>query len=144
MSAMSNYESEPIYFSFIDAAIIWTRLYDGLPLYEFGPKIYLVEFAAQSLEDPKTEPIAIYYYAGIRRYFWRSKYWGEYDFHASYLEERTKELLRQERDRDKMLNFRKLLDMLKSYAKRTWIIGDPLEAFSGEHHTAIVYPIRQI
>jgi hypothetical protein len=144
---MPNHESEPTFFSFVDAAIIWTKLYDGLPFHEFGPKIYLIEFAAQALEDPKAEPIAVYHYAGIRRYFWRSRYWSEYDAHAPYLEERTKELLQQERDRAKSLNYRKLLDMLKAYARRSWVVGSTGHdiadvPFSGQHHTAIVYPIR--
>jgi hypothetical protein len=126
---MPNHESEPTFFSFVDAAIIWTNLYDGLPFHEFGPKIYLIEFAAQALEDPKAEPIAVYHYAGIRRYFWRSRYWSEYDAHAPYLD------------------YRKLLDMLKSYARRSWIVGNSGHdiadiPFSGQHHTAIVYPIR--
>ena len=140
---MFDHFSKPTYYSFINVATIWTRLYVGLSPHEFGPKIYIIEFAAQSLEDPKSEPVAVYYHAGTVHYLWRNRCWCECDLYAPYLEERTKELLQREQDQNKILNFHKLLDMLKLYHKRTWIVGSLADIpISGQHYTAIIYPIN--
>lgn len=42
-------------------------------------KIYLVKLGAKDLEAPDTEPIALYYKHGTRRYVWRDRFWCDYD-----------------------------------------------------------------
>lgn len=47
----------------------------------------IVTFTVQNLENPKTEPIGVFFQNGNRTYLWRDKYWAEYDLPtAQFLE----------------------------------------------------------
>lgn len=107
---------DPNYFVLLDFAVIDTELFD-LPTASIGEYLYLVQFQAAGLEYPKSEPIGVYYYAGIRRFIWKNKFYSEYDLSYRPNMDRAAELLMETRDKDEALNYRKLLDFLKYYGR---------------------------
>lgn len=58
---------EPQFFGILDAE-------------EVEPGKWLVAFGVRSVEQPGTEPIALYFQEGIRKYVWRDKFWSECDY----------------------------------------------------------------
>jgi hypothetical protein len=141
---------EPSYFAFVDHSPIHTKFYEGLPQNEFGGTIFLLEFAEGDLNTPVKEPIGVYHYAGIRRYLWRENYWNEYNIDTRYFMDRTKELLQNETDPTKALEYRKLLGMLQSYASAAVIYPQRLGSLlwkpkkrKARHYWRVVYKISQ-
>ena len=43
----------------------------------YGSYVYLVEFGKKNLEIPDSDPLCMYYYAGVRKFIWRNQYWNE-------------------------------------------------------------------
>lgn len=108
---------DPNYFVLLGFATIDTRLFTGLPTSSIGRILYMVEFQAAGIEVPTSEPIGVYHYAGIRRFMWRDRFFSEYNLDPRPVMERVSELITETVDKDTMLNYRKLLDMLKHYRK---------------------------
>ncbi len=76
--------SEPTFFSVVESFRVDSKYY-GLPA--ISPTFYIVGFKVRNLEDPTIDPIGVYYYAGIRRYIWRDRFWSEYELpHRSTVE----------------------------------------------------------
>lgn len=71
---------EPQFFAVINVMPISPVEY-GLPA--ISKVLYLVELDRSDLGNPSSDPICIYYYAGMRRFLWRDKYWSEYDMPLS-------------------------------------------------------------
>jgi hypothetical protein len=108
---------DPNYFVLLDFATIDTRLFTGLPTSSIGRTLYIVQFQAAGIEDPASEPIGVYHYAGIRRFIWRDRFFSEYNLDHRPVMERVSELITETIDKATMLNYRKLLDLLKYYGK---------------------------
>jgi hypothetical protein len=106
----------PTFYAFIDHSPIYTRFYEGLPVNEFGDKIFLLVFGGGDLETPDREPVGVFHYAGIRRYLWRERYWSEYGIDIRYFKDRTKELLVDAKTKEEALLHRKLLGLLTAMA----------------------------
>jgi hypothetical protein len=112
-----NAWGEPNYFVLLDYATIDTTLFVGLPTRSIGRIIYVVAFQAAGLEDPASEPIGVCHYAGIRRFIWRDKFFSEYNLDYRPVRERLLGLITESLDVAAVLNYRKLLEMLKYYSK---------------------------
>jgi hypothetical protein len=126
----------PNYFVLLDHATIDTRLFTGLPTTSIGQRLYLVEFQAGGIEVPSSEPIGVYHYAGIRRFIWKDKFYSEYNLDYRPIMERVSELITETYDKDSMLNYRKLLDLLKHYGRA------PAPNFNSTHDHALSDPER--
>lgn len=107
---------DPNYFVLLDFVAVDTDLFD-LPTTSIGDCLYLVKFQAAGLEYPKSEPIGVYHYAGIRRFIWRDKFYTEYALDYRPVMERAAELITEVREVGEVLNYRKLLDFLKYYGQ---------------------------
>ena len=127
---------DPNYFVLLDFATIDTRLFTGLPTKSIGNTLYLVEFQAGGIEVPSSEPIGVYHYAGIRRFIWRDNFYSEYNLDYRPTMDRISELITETRDKQVMLNYRKLLDLLKHYGKA------PAPNFDSTHDQALSDPER--
>jgi hypothetical protein len=105
---------DPNYFVLLDHVVINTALFE-LPTATIGDRLYIVKFQAAGLESPKTEPIGVYHYAGIRRFIWKDKYYTEYALDPRPTMERAAELLVETKNVGSAMALRKLLDFLKLY-----------------------------
>ena len=59
----------------------------------YGHFIYLISFSTMHLECPSSEPIAMYYGIGYRRFIWMDRYWAEVNI--DYFDIVSKELVLQ-------------------------------------------------
>lgn len=109
-----NILGDPNYFVLLDYAVIDTELFD-LPTALIGQQLFLVQFQADGLECPQSEPIGVFHYAGIRRFIWKDKFYTEYALDFRMAMDKTAELIRVTEEKEKALNYRKLLDLLKDY-----------------------------
>jgi hypothetical protein len=106
---------DPNYFVLLDHILIDAKLFSAqLPS---SRDLYIIEFQAAGLEVPTSEPLCVYHYAGIRRFIWRDKVFSEYQLAVYPLIERAAILITETADRDMMLKYRRLLDMLKGYRR---------------------------
>lgn len=129
---------DPNYFVLLDYATIDTKLFTGLPTSSIGPILYMVEFQAGGIESPASEPIGVYHYAGIRRFMWRDRFFSEYNLDYRPVMDRISELITETTDKTAMLNYRKLLDMLKHYGRA------PAPNFDSTHDQALSDPERRM
>jgi hypothetical protein len=105
---------------------------------------YLVEFTVKNLENPNTDPIGAYFYAGIRRYLWRDKFWAEYEAPVSLLTEKVATKLRDCRDHEEAITLRRLLDLLKSYGRSTGLTDqDMVDNTAKKVFQRVIYEIKE-
>ena len=126
----------PNYFVLLDHAKLDTRLFTGLPTSSIGNTLFLVEFQAGGIEVPSSEPIGIYYYAGIRRFIWRDKFYSEYGLDYRAIMKRVSELMIETKTEEAMLHCRKILDLLKHYGRA------PAPNFDSTHDQVLSDPER--
>jgi hypothetical protein len=86
----------------------------GLP--RVAKVLYILEFGTRDLANPDSDPIGMYSYAGMRRYFWRDKFWAEVELHTSHVLKQATHRLNEcvvDGERDRLTG---LIAVLKSYA----------------------------
>lgn len=108
---------DPTYFVVKRYAIISTVKFE-LP-YTYGPAVYLIEFSAKDLECPSSDPIAVYHYAGIRRFMWHDKFWNEVNLDYREAIKTAIKLLHTCHAQAESNNLRTLLELLQVYCSTT-------------------------
>ncbi len=102
----------PNFFAVVNHFAIDPKKYD-LP--RIAPLLYMIEFTVQNLENPQSDPIGVYFYAGIRRYVWRDKFWSDYEIPVRCFMNKIAEKLRDCVEAAEAISLRKLLDIAKEY-----------------------------
>lgn len=77
--------------------------------------LYLLQFTTRDLANPDADPIAMYFYAGMRRYVWQDKFWSEFEVHAAPLLKKVTERIGNRIEEGGRLE--RLVDMLKHYKR---------------------------
>lgn len=85
----------------------------------FRNNLYIVEFSNGNLEDPKSEPIGVYYKWGTRVFVWRDALFGEYNLDADRLISRMK-------ISGPAPYLDRLCDMLRRYSRDSFNINDSI------------------
>jgi len=135
-------ETSPQFCKLLDVAVIRTALYIGLPLHEFGEKIYLIEYDTGNLEDPKSEPIAVYRRAGTQRFFWRGDTWCVYDINMFRYIEETQRNSSYEKDPCRLSEYAKLLNMLDRWVSQYQRLDEGHNL--PESRFSVIYKIRSV
>jgi|CXWL01.1.fsa_nt_gi hypothetical protein len=90
-----NSWGEPDYFSYLESVrlrnIVWKAQTSDT---------YFLAFTAGNTEDPKTEPVGVVHYAGIRRILWRDRLWTECDVNSYSIETEAKKCVVQARKKN--------------------------------------------
>lgn len=113
MSKPAKAWGEPLYFAVQKTATIDVAKFD-LPK-TYGHLVYVISFSAMHLECPGSEPIAVYHYAGTRRFMWMDRLWTEVDidYRGLFKKITTDYILSDSVGTDKNLNV--LLGLLQLY-----------------------------
>lgn len=77
--------------------------------------LYLVGFTVQDLEHPSTEPLALFFRYGTRRYLWRDRFWAEYELPKGPLLVGLTYLLKETKDEVETAEIRRLIDLVQRY-----------------------------
>lgn len=90
---------------------------DLFDLPKISKNIYIVNFrAAEGLEEPNTDVIGVYSYAGMKRYIWRDMLWQEYNADLDLIKSKLFDLIRDSRESGQVSNVRNLICLLNKSA----------------------------
>ena len=123
----------PNFFVLLNHVKLDTRLFAGLPA-----SLFLVEFQASGIEMPSSEPLGVYYYAGIRPFIWKDRFYSAYNLDYRATIRRVSELIIETRTKEAMTQCHKMLNLLKHYGTA------PPPNFDSTHDKTLSDPERNL
>jgi len=108
-----NAFGKPIFYTVKDFIAIPTSKFQ-LP-HTYGKFVYLIQFSEGHLDYPGSDIIAVYHYAGIRRFMWNDRFWNEVELNYREIENKISDLFLNCHNPIEINNYNKLSELLILY-----------------------------